>query len=82
MLQRIKTLATSSLPTFVDLGGRLLRTPSGSADCIRLTKQYVSLELISSQTLRRPLLQVAFMGDDTWLTVFPTTFHLEMAHDF
>jgi GPI ethanolamine phosphate transferase 3 subunit O len=22
------------------------------------------------------------MGDDTWLTVFPTAFHPDMSHDF
>ena len=57
-LQRIKALVTSSLPTFVDIGynfgGRLLRR-TRSYSCSRLTKQCVSPELASSQTLTRLL---------------------------
>ena len=47
-----------------------------------LTRQCASprfhLSLGSYQTTS----QIAFMGDDTWLTVFPTAFHPEMSHDF
>ncbi|EKM76323.1 hypothetical protein AGABI1DRAFT_131414 [Agaricus bisporus var. burnettii JB137-S8] len=60
-LQRIKALTTGSLPTFVDMGSNF-----GGSEILEdsIVKQ---LQLADKS--------VAFMGDDTWLSVFPTSFH-------
>ncbi|KAI0298191.1 hypothetical protein BC826DRAFT_1103125 [Russula brevipes] len=67
-LQRIKALVTGSLPTFVDIGFNF-----GGAS--------IAEDSIIQQ-LQQANKTIAFMGDDTWLTVFPTSFHPEMSHDF
>ncbi|KAH8990586.1 hypothetical protein EDB92DRAFT_1816763 [Lactarius akahatsu] len=67
-LQRIKGLVTGSLPTFVDIGHNF-----GGAS--------IAEDSIIQQ-LQRANKTIAFMGDDTWLSVFPTSFHPEMTHDF
>ncbi|KAI0263618.1 hypothetical protein BC834DRAFT_938601 [Gloeopeniophorella convolvens] len=67
-LQRIKGLVTGSLPTFVDIGHNF-----GGAS--------IAEDSIVQQ-LQQANKTIAFMGDDTWLTVFPTAFHPEMSHDF
>ncbi|KAF9653591.1 alkaline phosphatase-like protein [Thelephora ganbajun] len=59
-LQRIKGITTGSLPTFVDIGSSF----GGSA---------VDEDSIMNQ-LRLSGKRIAFMGDDTWMTVFPTSF--------
>ncbi|KAI0272081.1 hypothetical protein BGY98DRAFT_1002678 [Russula aff. rugulosa BPL654] len=67
-LQRIKAIVTGSLPTFVDIGHNF----GGSSIAEDSIIQQLQL---ANKT-------IAFMGDDTWLTVFPTAFHPEMSHDF
>ncbi|KZV66984.1 hypothetical protein PENSPDRAFT_654420 [Peniophora sp. CONT] len=67
-LQRIKGLVTGSLPTFVDMGHNF---GGASIDEDSLVKQFIQ----ANRT-------VAFMGDDTWLTVFPDSFHPNMSHPF
>ncbi|THH13564.1 hypothetical protein EW146_g6676, partial [Bondarzewia mesenterica] len=67
-LQRIKGIVTGSLPTFVDMGHNF----GGSS---------IAEDSIIQQ-LRMANKSIAFMGDDTWLSVFPTSFHPEMSHDF
>ncbi|KAF9788027.1 hypothetical protein BJ322DRAFT_600547 [Thelephora terrestris] len=59
-LQRIKGITTGSLPTFVDIGNSF----GGSA---------VDEDSIVNQ-LRLSGKRIAFMGDDTWMTVFPASF--------
>ncbi|KAF9442500.1 hypothetical protein P691DRAFT_810558 [Macrolepiota fuliginosa MF-IS2] len=60
-LQRIKGLTTGSLPTFVDIGSNF----GGSA----ILEDTIIGQLVAANKT------VAFMGDDTWLSVFPTSFH-------
>ncbi|KAI0065074.1 hypothetical protein BV25DRAFT_1989330 [Artomyces pyxidatus] len=67
-LQRIKGLVTGSLPTFVDAGHNFAGSSIDEDSIIR--------------QLRAANKNIAFMGDDTWLTVFPTSFHPNMSHDF
>ncbi|KAH9964322.1 alkaline-phosphatase-like protein, partial [Lactifluus volemus] len=67
-LQCIKGLVTGSLPTFVDMGYNF-----GGAS---ITEDSIILQL------RQANKNIAFMGDDTWLSVFPTSFHPGMTHDF
>jgi phosphatidylinositol glycan class O len=63
-LQRIKGLTTGSLPTFLDLGSNF-----GAA----------SIEEDSLiQQLKFQGKKLAFMGDDTWMSVFPASFHPNM----
>ncbi|KAH9922562.1 hypothetical protein B0H21DRAFT_165025 [Amylocystis lapponica] len=67
-LQRIKGLTTGSLPTFIDMGSNF----GGSS--------IVEDSLISQ--LRTAGKKVAFMGDDTWTTVFPDAFAFDMCFPF
>ncbi|KAJ3800675.1 hypothetical protein GGU11DRAFT_875770 [Lentinula aff. detonsa] len=63
-LQRIKGLTTGSLPTFVDLGSNF-----GGSE--------IEEDSIIGQVGMKGG-KVAFMGDDTWMTVFPDAFHVNM----
>ncbi|KAI0029077.1 hypothetical protein K488DRAFT_57196 [Vararia minispora EC-137] len=67
-LQRIKGIVTGSLPTFIDMGHNF---GGATIDEDSLVKQFVA----ANKT-------VAFMGDDTWLTVFPGSFHPNMSYPF
>ncbi|KAJ3566610.1 hypothetical protein NP233_g6889 [Leucocoprinus birnbaumii] len=67
-LQRIKALTTGSLPTFVDMGSNF----GGSA--ILEDSIIKQLELLNST--------VAFMGDDTWMSVYPTSFHANLSFPY
>ncbi|TDL18209.1 hypothetical protein BD410DRAFT_843048 [Rickenella mellea] len=59
-LQRIKGITTGSLPTFVDV------TSNFGASSIEEDSLINQLDRAGKK--------IAFMGDDTWMTVFPTTF--------
>ncbi|KAJ7062944.1 hypothetical protein C8F01DRAFT_1135815 [Mycena amicta] len=63
-LQRIKALTTGSLPTFIDIGNNF----GGSA---------IAEDSIIKQ-LRLASKKIAFMGDDTWMSVYPDSFALNM----
>ncbi|KAF5348739.1 hypothetical protein D9758_006793 [Tetrapyrgos nigripes] len=67
-LQRIKGLTTGSLPTFVDLGNNF----GGSS--------IAEDSIVKQLTLHGK--QAAFMGDDTWMSVFPDSFHPNMTHPY
>ncbi|OBZ73368.1 GPI ethanolamine phosphate transferase 3, partial [Grifola frondosa] len=67
-LQRIKGLTTGSLPTFIDMGSNF----GGSS----------ILEDSIIEQLRAAGRKIAFMGDDTWTTVFPTAFDANMSFPF
>ncbi|KAJ7261752.1 hypothetical protein B0H12DRAFT_1181365 [Mycena haematopus] len=67
-LQRIKGLTTGSLPTFVDVGNNF----GGSS---------IAEDSIMKQ-LRLAGRQAAFMGDDTWMSVFPDSFHENMTFPY
>ncbi|CAE6416798.1 unnamed protein product [Rhizoctonia solani] len=66
-LQRIKGLTTGSLPTFVDIGSNF----GGSA----ILEDSLILQM------QRAGLRTAFMGDDTWETVFPGAFNQSYPFD-
>ncbi|TFY53254.1 hypothetical protein EVJ58_g9552 [Rhodofomes roseus] len=66
--QRIKGLTTGSLPTFIDMGANF-----GSAS--------VAEDTLISQ-LQDAGKKVAFMGDDTWTTVFTDVFSPEMCFPY
>ncbi|KAJ4479952.1 hypothetical protein J3R30DRAFT_3288193 [Lentinula aciculospora] len=63
-LQRIKGITTGSLPTFVDLGSNF-----GGSE--------IEEDSIIGQVGMKGG-EVAFMGDDTWMTVFPNAFDANM----
>ncbi|KAJ8507425.1 hypothetical protein ONZ45_g10209 [Pleurotus djamor] len=67
-LQRIKAITTGSLPTFVDIGSNF----GGSS----------ILEDSIIARLKAAGKRLAFMGDDTWMTVFPDSFNPNMTHPF
>ncbi|KAJ7453679.1 hypothetical protein B0H11DRAFT_1820360 [Mycena galericulata] len=67
-LQRIKALTTGSLPTFVDMGNNF----GGSS---------IAEDSIIKQ-LRVVGRKLAFMGDDTWMAVFPDSFHWNMTFPY
>ncbi|KAG7086467.1 hypothetical protein E1B28_002418 [Marasmius oreades] len=60
-LQRIKGITTGSLPTFVDLGNNFGASSIAEDSIIKQLR-------IAGKTC-------AFMGDDTWMSVFPDSFH-------
>ncbi|KAK0227865.1 hypothetical protein IW262DRAFT_1455058 [Armillaria fumosa] len=67
-LQRIKGLTTGSLPTFVDLGNNF-----GASS--------IAEDSIMNQ-LQRAGKSAAFMGDDTWMSVFPDSFGPNMSFPY
>ncbi|KAG6817786.1 hypothetical protein H0H87_003194 [Tephrocybe sp. NHM501043] len=67
-LQRIKGLTTGSLPTFVDVGNNF----GGSS---------IAEDSIMTQ-LRLAGKKSAFMGDDTWMSVFPDAFEPNMTFPY
>ncbi|KZT41886.1 alkaline phosphatase-like protein [Sistotremastrum suecicum HHB10207 ss-3] len=67
-LQRIKGITTGSLPTFVDLGSNFAGSEIDEDSIIR--------------QLRNQDRKVAFMGDDTWMSVFPTSFDPNMTFPY
>ncbi|KAJ7123819.1 hypothetical protein C8R43DRAFT_1076204 [Mycena crocata] len=67
-LQRIKALTTGSLPTFVDIGNNF----GGSS---------IAEDSIMKQ-LRAAGKRAAFMGDDTWMSVFPDSFQRNMSFPY
>ncbi|KIK62354.1 hypothetical protein GYMLUDRAFT_260111 [Collybiopsis luxurians FD-317 M1] len=63
-LQRIKGITTGSLPTFVDSGSNF-----GASE--------IAEDSIVGQVGANGG-EAAFMGDDTWMNVFPNAFHVNM----
>ncbi|QRV79165.1 pyrophosphatase/phosphodiesterase [Ceratobasidium sp. AG-Ba] len=66
-LQRIKGITTGSLPTFIDVGSNF----GGSA----ILEDSLILQM------QRAGMRTAFMGDDTWETVFPNAFNQSYPFD-
>jgi GPI ethanolamine phosphate transferase 3 subunit O len=86
-LQRIKGLTTGSLPTFVDIGssfgGSSIEEDSIVRQLTSAGKQVsTSFDLIASNMFVNSGSKVAFMGDDTWVTVFPDSFHQNMSFPY
>ncbi|KAG6865191.1 hypothetical protein C0991_004562 [Blastosporella zonata] len=67
-LQRIKGLTTGSLPTFVDIGNNF------GASSIAEDSILKQLRLAGKKS--------AFMGDDTWMSVFPDAFEPNMTFPY
>ncbi|KAJ7577557.1 hypothetical protein C8J56DRAFT_1061212 [Mycena floridula] len=67
-LQRLKSITTGSLPTFVDLGSNF----GGSS---------IAEDSILNQ-LGAAGKRAAFMGDDTWVSVFPDAFKKNMTFPY
>ena len=67
-LQRLKGLTTGSLPTFVDIGSSFSAAP-------------IEEDSIISQ-LRSVGKTIAFVGDDTWMTVFSESFAPNMSFPY
>ncbi|KAI0773128.1 hypothetical protein BD413DRAFT_539380 [Trametes elegans] len=67
-LQRLKGITTGSLPTFIDMGSNF----GGSS--INEDSFIGQLQLAGKK--------IAFMGDDTWTTVFPDTFAPNMTFPY
>ncbi|KAG5643979.1 hypothetical protein DXG03_009268 [Asterophora parasitica] len=67
-LQRIKGLTTGSLPTFVDIGNNF----GGSS---------IEEDSILKQ-LRLAGRKAGFMGDDTWMSVFPDSFEANLTFPY
>ncbi|OJT03980.1 GPI ethanolamine phosphate transferase 3 [Trametes pubescens] len=67
-LQRLKGITTGSLPTFIDMGSNF----GGSS---------INEDSFIGQ-MRRAGKKIAFMGDDTWTTVFPVSFDANMTHAY
>ncbi|KAI0703402.1 hypothetical protein BC835DRAFT_1318639 [Cytidiella melzeri] len=67
-LQRIKGITAGSLPTFIDMGSNF--------------GGYSNLEDSFIGQLNAAGKKVAFMGDDTWLTVYPDSFAANMSFPY
>ncbi|KAH9895692.1 hypothetical protein C8Q73DRAFT_728821 [Cubamyces lactineus] len=67
-LQRLKGITTGSLPTFIDMGSNF----GGSS---------ISEDSFIGQ-LQAAGKKIAFMGDDTWTTVFPESFEPNMTFPY
>lgn len=67
-LQRLKGLTTGTLPTFIDAGSNFA---GNSIEEDNLISQLKSLGK-----------RMAFMGDDTWMALFPGMFEPEMEHPY
>ncbi|KAK2459526.1 hypothetical protein APHAL10511_008468 [Amanita phalloides] len=67
-LQRIKAITTGSLPTFIDIGNNF-DASSISEDSL-LTQAHLAGKTVS------------FMGDDTWMGLFPDAFHPNMTFPY
>ncbi|TKR93768.1 hypothetical protein L596_008168 [Steinernema carpocapsae] len=60
-LQRLKGLTSGSLPTFIDAGANFAATSIGEDNVI--------------DQLRSTGRNITFLGDDTWVSLYPTQFH-------
>ncbi|PFX20099.1 GPI ethanolamine phosphate transferase 3 [Stylophora pistillata] len=60
-MQRLKALTTGSLPTFVDAGSNFASS--------NITEENIISQLTSLKK------KITFMGDDTWGSLFPDSFH-------
>ena len=65
-MQRLKALTTGSLPTFIDAGSNF--------DSTEIAEDNIIHQAVNNGR------KVVFMGDDTWLNLFPTAF--ERAYPF
>jgi len=59
-MQRLKALTTGSLPTFVDV--------SNNFDSSEIAEDNIIHQAVTAGR------DVVFMGDDTWMNLFPTSF--------
>ncbi|CAB4413534.1 unnamed protein product [Rhizophagus irregularis] len=67
-LQRLKALTTGTLPTFIDAGSNFAGSSINEDNLIdQLSKQGK---------------KIAFMGDDTWVSLFPDQLETNMTHAF
>ncbi|KAK0425461.1 hypothetical protein QR680_009215 [Steinernema hermaphroditum] len=60
-LQRLKGLTSGSLPTFIDAGANFAATSIGEDNIV--------------DQIRSTKRNVTFLGDDTWVSLYPTQFH-------
>ncbi|PPR04680.1 hypothetical protein CVT24_011897 [Panaeolus cyanescens] len=67
-LQRIKGITTGSLPTFVDIGSNF-------------GAQEIEEDSLLLQ-MKKAGKKMAFMGDDTWMSVFPTIFEKNLTFPY
>ncbi|CAG8450303.1 11777_t:CDS:1 [Funneliformis caledonium] len=67
-LQRLKALTTGTLPTFIDAGSNF----AGSS---------IEEDNLIDQLFKQGK-KIAFMGDDTWVSLFPDQFEKNMTHPF
>ena len=64
-LQRLKGLTTGSLPTFVDAGSNFASS--------EITEDNFLDQLVRKEK------KITFMGDDTWISLFPRRFNVEFS---
>lgn len=67
-MQRIKGITTGSLPTFIDIGSNFASTA--------IEEDSLVSQLVAANK------RVGFMGDDTWMNLFPSSFHPNMSHPY
>ncbi|WVQ73801.1 hypothetical protein IAR50_003382 [Cryptococcus sp. DSM 104548] len=67
-MQRIKGITTGSLPTFIDISSNFASTAIDEDSLIH--------QLVAANKT------VGFMGDDTWMNLFPSSFHPNMSHPY
>jgi phosphatidylinositol glycan class O len=66
-MQRVKGLMTGSLPTFIDAGANFASSAVGEDHLLRHIKNHYD--------------KIYFMGDDTWVNLFPESFQPERTFD-
>ena len=71
-LQRIKGLTTGFLPTFVDIGKSFGGSVIVEDSLLHHAVESVRLFIVSACSYSNSNPKVAFVGDDTWLALFPS----------
>ena len=74
-LQRLSALTTGSLPTFIDFAANFQSSELQGDSIIRQMQHSRTTAAISTSRVK-----TAFMGDDTWLSLFPSS--LDEAHPY
>lgn len=80
-LQRLKGLTTGTLPTFIDAGSNFGGEAIGEDNWIKQFRSRALQQAYGSVNATGPA-HIGFMGDDTWLKVYPHLFDREWTHPY
>ncbi|PWN18126.1 hypothetical protein BCV69DRAFT_285423 [Microstroma glucosiphilum] len=78
-LQRLKGLTTGTLPTFIDAGSNFGGEAIGEDNWLKQFRSLALQQAYGSTNATGPA-HLGFMGDDTWLKVYPQLFDRDWTH--